>query len=144
MRKTRAITFWRVLNPLMRPLAGLAPWWVLVETVGRKSGATRRTPLAVGRKDADGLWVIAVHGRHAGWVLNAEAAGRVRYRHMLRWVEATPVIHDWRPEAVARMSAYARSGLRLSAQDPLLVELRPPQVPGSSAGDESRSRRAAW
>ena len=35
---------------------------VLVETVGRKTGKTRRTPLAVGRRDASGMWVVAVHG----------------------------------------------------------------------------------
>lgn len=126
MRRTIAVlTFWRVLNPLMRPLAGLTPWWVLVETVGRKSGKTRRTPLAVGRKDGSGMWVIAVHGRRSGWVLNAEAAERVRYRHMLRWVDATTKIHDWEPGAVAQMSAYARSGPRVTAQNPVLVQFQP-------------------
>lgn len=117
--------FWRVVNPIIRPLAGLAPWWVLVETMGRKSGKRRRTPLAVGRRDSTGMWVIAVHGRRSGWVLNAEAAQQVRYRHRLRWVEATTVVHDWEPAAVATMSAYARSGPRVTAHDPLLVHFKP-------------------
>lgn len=108
----------------MRPLAGMAPWWVLVETVGRKTGKTRRTPLAVGRRDADGMWVIAVHGRRSGWVLNAEASATVRYRHMLRWITATTDLHAWEADAVATMSAYARSGPRVRADNPLLVHFR--------------------
>ena len=61
----------------MRPLAGVAPWWVLVETTGRRTGRTRRTPLAAGPRDAQGMLVIAVHGRHSGWVANAEARPQV-------------------------------------------------------------------
>lgn len=119
------LLFWRLLNPVMRPLAGLAPWWVLVETVGRKTGKTRRTPLAVGRLDASGMWVIAVHGRRSGWVLNAESGSTVRYRHRLRWFTATTLVHDWQDDAVATMSAYARSGPRVTADNPLLVQFQP-------------------
>ncbi len=118
------LVFWRSLNPVMRPLAGIAPWWVLLETVGRRTGRTRRTPLAVGRRDGEGLWVIAVHGRRSGWLLNAEAARKVRYRHMSRWVEATTEVHPWEPEVVATMSAYARLGPRVTAEGPLLVHFR--------------------
>ena len=119
------LLFWRLLNPVMRPLAGVAPWWVLVETVGRKTGKRRRTPLAVGRRDTTGMWVIAVHGRRSGWVLNAEAADTVRYRHRLRWVEAKTVVHGWDQDEVASMSAYARSGPRITADNPLLVQFQP-------------------
>lgn len=119
------LLLWRLLNPVVRPLAGAAPWWVLVETVGRRTGKVRRTPLAVGRRDASGMWVIAVHGHRSGWVLNAEAAATVRYRHRLRWAEATAVVHAWDEAAVATMSTYARSGPRVTADDPLLVQLRP-------------------
>ena len=118
------LRFWRLLNPVVRPLAGAAPWWVLVETVGRRTSRTHRTPLAVGRRDADGIWVIAVHGRRSAWLLNAEAAPSVRYRHMLRWVTATTEVHDWEPDVVATMSAYARSGPRITADHPLLVHFR--------------------
>lgn len=126
MRRGRLVLlFWRLLNPVMRPLAGVAPWWVLVETVGRRTGKTRRTPLAVGRRDTTGMWVIAVHGRRSGWVLNAEAAETVRYRHRLRWTDASTLVHDWDEDAVAQMSAYARSGPRVTADDPLLVQFQP-------------------
>ena len=115
------LLFWRLVNPVMRPLAGVAPWWLLVETVGRRTGKVRRTPLAVGRRDATGLWVIAVHGRRSDWVLNAEGADTIRYRHRLRWVVARTTVHAWDQDSVAAMSAYARSGPRLTADDPLLV-----------------------
>ena len=29
------MTFWRAFNPLARSLAGVAPWWVVLETTGR-------------------------------------------------------------------------------------------------------------
>ena len=116
---------WRVVNPVVRPLAAVAPWWVLLEIPGRRTGAPRRTPLAVGRVDAGGMWVVAVHGRGSSWVLNAEAAGTVRYRHRLRWQRATAVIHEWTPDLPAGMGRYARLGLRATAADPLVVQLRP-------------------
>lgn len=71
------------------------------------------------------MWVIAVHGRRSGWVLNAEAAEQVRYRHRLRWTEATTVVHGWDRDAVATMSAYSRSGPRVTADNPLLVQFVP-------------------
>jgi deazaflavin-dependent oxidoreductase (nitroreductase family) len=125
MRRRFVLLFWRLLNPLMRPLAGIAPWWVLVETVGRKTGKTRRTPLAVGRRDASGMWVVAVHGRGAGWVLNAEAAETVRYRHRLRWQTAATLVHKWDDATVATMGFYARSGLHISADNPLVLQFAP-------------------
>jgi deazaflavin-dependent oxidoreductase (nitroreductase family) len=119
------LLFWRILNPLIRPLAGLAPWWVLVETTGRKTGKRRRTPLAVGRRRDDAMWVIAVHGRKSGWVRNAEDADTVRYKHRLRWRTATTHTHEWDEELVRSMTAYARSGARAVGDAPLVVELRP-------------------
>ena len=123
-RRRFVLLFWRLMNPLVRPLAGVAPWWVLVETVGRRTGKRRRTPLAVGRRDASGIWVIAVHGRRSGWVLNAEAADTVRYRHRLRWVAATAVVRGWDQAEVAAMGAYARSGPRIVGDNPLVVQFQ--------------------
>jgi deazaflavin-dependent oxidoreductase (nitroreductase family) len=107
---------------------------VLVETTGRKTGLTRRTPLALGRRDDSGVWVIAVHGRGAAWLRNAEAAGEVRLRHRARWLRAHAVVHEWRPDLVATMSAYARSGPRLTADNPLLVQFVPVAAATGAAG----------
>src|SRR3954471_15680785 len=82
--------FWRVVNPLARPLAGVVPWWVLLETVGNRTGATRRTPLAAGPMDGGAMLLIAVHGRASGWVRNIEAQPQVRLRHRGQWRGAPP------------------------------------------------------
>ena len=120
-----AVRFWRVVNPLVLPLAGRAPWWVLLETTGRRTGRPRRTPLAVGRRDAQGMWVVAVRGRHSSWVLNAETTPAVRFRHRGRWQVATAVIHECTPDRLATMSRYARAGRRALGDSALLVQLAP-------------------
>ena len=115
------LLFWRVVNPITRPLAGWAPWWVLVETEGRRTGKRRRTPLAAGPRDGKSMLVIAVHGRRSGWVLNAEATPAVRIRHKGRWRDARAVVLPWDPDVVRTFNVYARSGPMLTAHDPVLV-----------------------
>ena len=71
-----------VLNPMVRGLFRLGvspPLTALIETTGRKTGRVRHTPVNYAR-DGQTLWVIAQHGRHAGWVLNLEAEPRIRAR----------------------------------------------------------------
>jgi len=50
-----------------------------LETVGRKSGKTRRTPVGNGRVGSQ-FWIVAEHGRKAGYVRNIEANPRVRLK----------------------------------------------------------------
>jgi deazaflavin-dependent oxidoreductase (nitroreductase family) len=79
------------LNPTMRGLFRIGitpPGMALVETKGRKSGALRRTPVNC-LAEGDTLWLIAQHGRHAGWVLNFEAQPVVRVRLGRRWRTGT-------------------------------------------------------
>ena len=116
------VGFWKLLNPLTRRLAGVAPWWVLVETTGRRSGRERRTPLAAGPVDEDGMWLIAVHGR-ASWVLNLQANAAVRVRHRGRWREGIAEIRPWDPAVTRRFNPYARSGPVLTSIDPVLVHI---------------------
>lgn len=78
-------------NPLVRAMFKLGitpPGMALVETRGRKSGAVRQTPV-VCTPDGDTLWLIAQHGRHAGWVLNFEASPHIRVRLGRRWRNGT-------------------------------------------------------
>ena len=117
------VAFWRLLNPLMRRLAGLAPWWVLLETQGRRSGRARLTPLAAGPVDADGMWLIAVHGR-ASWISNIQASSTVRIRHRGRWRTAMAEVCPWDSTIASRFNAYARSGPVLTAIDPVLVRVK--------------------
>jgi deazaflavin-dependent oxidoreductase (nitroreductase family) len=76
MSKRRISTFLsvRIFNPL--------------ETTGRRSGMVRRTPVGPA-VEGDVVWIVAEHGRHAGYVRNIEADPRVRIRLGRRWRSAT-------------------------------------------------------
>jgi deazaflavin-dependent oxidoreductase (nitroreductase family) len=117
------VLFWRLVNPITRPLAGFAPWWVLVETTGRRTGRIRRTPLAAGPRASGQMLVTAVHGLTSGWVLNAAASPHVRVRHKGRWRSARAEVLPWDEALVSTFNAYARSGPRLTGRDPILVRL---------------------
>jgi deazaflavin-dependent oxidoreductase (nitroreductase family) len=59
---------------------GLAPpGRALLETIGRKSGKPRRTPVGDGRV-GDQFWLVAEHGMKAGYVLNIAQNPRVRLK----------------------------------------------------------------
>jgi deazaflavin-dependent oxidoreductase (nitroreductase family) len=78
-------------NPMMRAMFKLGitpPGMALVETVGRRSGALRHTPI-VCSAEGNTLWLIAQHGRHAGWVRNFEAKPQVRVRLGRNWRKGT-------------------------------------------------------
>jgi deazaflavin-dependent oxidoreductase (nitroreductase family) len=78
-------------NPMMRGLFKLGitpPGMALVETIGRRSGAVRQTPVAY-TPDGDTLWLIAQHGEHAGWVRNFQASPQIRVRLGRRWRTGT-------------------------------------------------------
>ena len=71
-----------LLNPPIRLLLALEltpPGYALLETTGRVSGQRRRTPIGNGLVDST-FWLIAEHGRHAGYVRNLEADERVRVK----------------------------------------------------------------
>lgn len=127
-RRTRglAMAFWRAVNPPTRPLAGWAPWWVLLETTGRRSGQPRRVPLARGPVDGNVAWLIAVHGEHASFARNIAADPRVRLRIAGRWRAGTASLQPLDEQVLERFGAYARSGPRTLGIEPRLlrVELR--------------------
>src|SRR3954469_9675170 len=80
-----------MVNPIVRMAARAGiplPLVVILETTGRKSGQPRRTP--VGKAiEGDTLWVVAEHGRRAGYVRNIEANPRVRVKVGRRWRTGT-------------------------------------------------------
>ena len=119
------VLFWRVVNPPARLLAGIAPWWVVLETTGRRSGKPRHTPLARGPAWEGAHWLIAVHGRHSAWVKNLIADPSVRLRVRGHWRTGTAAIVEFDEEIASRFSLYAQSGPRLAGIDPLLVRVDP-------------------
>jgi deazaflavin-dependent oxidoreductase (nitroreductase family) len=123
LQRRLIVAWWRIANPPTRLLAGIAPWWVLLETTGNKTGRVRRTPLASGPRDGDDMWLIAVHGRRSGWVRNLEASPSVRLRHRGRWRAGTASTHPIDAVPLERFNAYARSGPKLIGMDPLLVRI---------------------
>jgi deazaflavin-dependent oxidoreductase (nitroreductase family) len=97
-------------NPAMRGLFRIGispPGMALVETKGRKTGALRRTPVNC-LADGDTVWLIAQHGRHAGWVLNFEAEPVVRVRLGRQWRTGTAeLLPD--DDVKARTATFASS-----------------------------------
>jgi deazaflavin-dependent oxidoreductase (nitroreductase family) len=74
-------------NPVVRALFRLGipvPGTAILETVGRRSGQPRRTPVTDGL-DGDAFWIVSEHGRHSAYVRNVEANPRVRVRIGRRW-----------------------------------------------------------
>ena len=100
------------LNPMMRGLfrVGITPpGMALVETKGRRTGALRHTPIFC-MADGDTVWLIAQHGRHAGWVLNFEASPQVRIRRGRRWRAGTAELVP-EDDVKARIATFANSSV---------------------------------
>lgn len=98
-----------VVNPPVRLLLhlGVMPLgYALLETRGRSSGRLRRTPVGNGRQ-GEVFWIIAEHGRRAGYVRNIVREPHVRIRMRVglrfRWVDGFATIRpDLDPLAVQR------------------------------------------
>jgi deazaflavin-dependent oxidoreductase (nitroreductase family) len=118
-----ARAFWRVMNPIARRLAGTAPWWVVLETTGGKSGLPRQVPLARGPLDGGTTWVIAVHGPHAGFAHNIARSPRVRLKLRGRWYRGMASVGPIDPAVVNRFSRYARMGPATLGWDAALVRI---------------------
>src|SRR5436305_7081210 len=72
----------RLINPPIRLLLskGFVPRsYALLETIGRRSGLPRVTPVGNGLT-GDTFWVVAEHGRRAAYVRNIESNPRVRVK----------------------------------------------------------------
>jgi deazaflavin-dependent oxidoreductase (nitroreductase family) len=129
----------RLLNPFVRAAARAGvplPGLVILETTGRKTGQPRRTP--VGKAlEGDTLWIVAEHGRRAGYVRNIEANPRVRVRVGRRWRTGTARVlpdDDWR-ERQRRMPNRVNSAMvRLVGTEHVTVrvDLDPPGGPPAS------------
>jgi deazaflavin-dependent oxidoreductase (nitroreductase family) len=70
----------------------------LIETIGRRSGEPRVTPVTNGL-DGDVFWIVTEHGRAANYVRNIEANPRVRVNAGGRWRAGTARVVDEDPQA---------------------------------------------
>ena len=85
--KRRYVTTFQkyLLNPFVRMAPGFAGA-ALIETVGRKSGKPRRTPVGAHMRDG-ALWIVSEQGRKSDYVRNLEHNPRVRVRFEGRWID---------------------------------------------------------
>jgi deazaflavin-dependent oxidoreductase (nitroreductase family) len=118
------MVFWRIFNPLARALAGIAPWWVVLETNGRRTGKPRRVPLARGPLYGQTAWLIAVHGTHASFARNIAANPRVRLKLRGRWHEGLAALAPLDPTMLERFNGYARAGPRTLGIEPKLIRIQ--------------------
>jgi deazaflavin-dependent oxidoreductase (nitroreductase family) len=87
----RRVVIWvqrHLVNPVSRRLvlAGWLPRTALIETLGRRSGQLRITPVGNGLSDDEAtFWIVAEHGSHASYIRNLEANPAVRIFAGGRW-----------------------------------------------------------
>ena len=79
-----------VVNPVVKLAVRLrlVRGWAILETRGRKTGRPRRNPVGNGLA-GDTFWIVAEHGRNAGYVRNIAADPRVRVFVNGRWRTGT-------------------------------------------------------
>jgi deazaflavin-dependent oxidoreductase (nitroreductase family) len=84
-----------LLNPpikLMFALGVVPPGYALLETIGRKTGKPRTTPVGDGQVNGE-FWIVAEHGMEAGYVRNLSSNPRVRVKlrsgMRMRWFAGT-------------------------------------------------------
>jgi len=128
-RKYRVITTMERLNNRLTRFAlrhGFAPRaFALLETVGRRSGLPRHTPVGNGLS-GDTFWLVAVHGRQADYVRNLLANPAVWVRVGGRWRRgvAVPLVDD-DPIARSRTLPHQWDAAlgRLMASQPLTIRI---------------------
>jgi deazaflavin-dependent oxidoreductase (nitroreductase family) len=96
----------RLLNPLDKRAFQLGippPGDALLETIGRRTGKPRVTPVCDGLV-GDAFWIIAQHGRDSDWVCNIEVDPRVRVNTGRGWrVGTAHILDDDDPETRRRI-----------------------------------------
>lgn len=111
----------RVVNRVVRPLSGRVALWSLVEHVGRRSGATYRTPVTALRT-RDGFAVLLPYGERRDWVKNLQAAegGRILFGGNIFEVRDPRIVPT--AQAVPLLSAPVRTVVsRLRTPSTLLL-----------------------
>ena len=82
--KYRIVSFLQkyIFNPIVKSFFAIGlvpPGYALLETIGRKSGKPRRTPVGDGLLGAQ-FWLVSEHATKSGYVRNIESDPRVRLK----------------------------------------------------------------
>ncbi|HEY4279296.1 MAG TPA: nitroreductase/quinone reductase family protein [Conexibacter sp.] len=133
------------INPLDRlafALGAPPPGDALIETIGRRTGRARVTPVCDGL-DGDTFWIIAQHGHDADYVRNLEANPRVRVKGSLShdgWRAGTAhVLDDDDPEERVRILSSGNRWRRLCLQASTSVGTSPLTVRVDLDAEERRA-----
>ena len=140
-RRKRIVLLQRyLLNPPVKLLTwiGVLPGHALIETRGRRTGKRRRTVVGI-QVDDDTGWIVAEHGRHAGYVRNLQSDPNVRVRVRGHWRDGhAEVVAGDDPEE--RLASFGRrshaSAVRRFGTDLTTVRVDlSPNVPDAAAPD---------
>ncbi|MQA97588.1 MAG: nitroreductase family deazaflavin-dependent oxidoreductase [Streptosporangiales bacterium] len=104
----------RMIDRIMRRAvaAGIgARSTALLETIGRKSGLPRVTPVTNGL-DGDVFWLVTEHGHATNYVRNLQADPKVRVKVSGRWRPGVARIVDEDPEIVMNRISTANPRAR--------------------------------
>jgi deazaflavin-dependent oxidoreductase (nitroreductase family) len=114
---------WLIVNTITRPLAGYAPWWVLLETTGRRTGARRRTPLAGAPLHGATISLLAGYGDESAFVKNIRANPEVRIKRRGRWLRGSAELLGPTPDDTGQLGTYARNVLMRVGTNPTIVKI---------------------
>jgi deazaflavin-dependent oxidoreductase (nitroreductase family) len=99
-------------------LGGFMPWWIMLTTVGRKSGIPRRAVVDIVQRDGDKIYIVAGYGRHADWVRNLKANPSLKGQISWSKFDAEAVFLEeadknaFLLDLYRRRPTYARSAMR--------------------------------
>jgi deazaflavin-dependent oxidoreductase (nitroreductase family) len=88
--KQRVVTWMQrhLANPVARRVARYMPGQAIIETVGRRSGLPRQTPVG-GQLEGSTFWVVTEFGRASNYVRNMEENPKVRVQLKGKWHTGT-------------------------------------------------------
>jgi deazaflavin-dependent oxidoreductase (nitroreductase family) len=118
-----------LVNPPVKAALALGvvpPTHALLETTGRTTGKPRRNPVGNGLAD-DGrtFWIVAEHGRQAGYVKNLLADPHVRLKIGRRWrTGEAEVLPDDDPEARLQAIGHRVNAAMVRAMGTELLTVR--------------------
>lgn len=109
-----------VINPLVRK-SGSVP---MLETIGRKSGLPRQTPIG-GKRRGGSFWMVSEHGYQSDYVRNIQANPAVRVRIRGVWHAGTAVLlpDDDTDARLTELGGVNSVGVRLAGTERLTIRI---------------------
>jgi deazaflavin-dependent oxidoreductase (nitroreductase family) len=117
-------TYQRNVNRIFRSWAGRAHGFAVIETVGRRTGLPRHTPVG-GRLRGSAFWCVAGDASHSDYVKNIEANPDVRVRIHGTWRtgHATVLHDDNARRRLARLNPINSIFVAIAARDPRTLRI---------------------